>query len=404
MKILQINAVEKTGSTGRACQELCDYAEKHGHECVTVYSVGSVSSSEKGFRIGNAVDAKIHAFLSRLLGLQGYFSKTSTKKLLRYMKNFSPDIIILGNLHANYIHLPMLLKYLSRNRIATVVVLHDCWFYTGKCCHYTVCGCDKWKNRCGSCPMLKKYNRSWFFDRTAKMQADKQKLFSLIPQLGVIGVSDWITNEAKQSTIFKNSSHFRRIYNWIDIETFQPHETGEIKKQWGLNDKQIILCAAYSWDVSKGLSTVLKIAEKLTDNEKIVLVGNISSSVSLGDNIIHVPATDSAQELAKLYSMADVFLQPSLEESFGKVSAEALACGTPVVCFNSTANPELINQNCGEIADGFSAESMLTSIRLVLKNGKSYYTDACRTFAVKSFEKESNIKEYFSFFDELLTH
>ena len=318
------------------------------------------------------------------------------------MDGYAPDVVVLNNLHGNYINLPMLLKYLAKHDIATVAVLHDCWFYTGKCCHYTAQGCYKWQESCGGCPSLKKYNKSWFFDRTKVMLRDKKELFGNIPRLAVVGVSDWITNEAKKAPVFKNAKVFERIYNWVDTDKFVPKETTDLRTKMGLTDKKVILCVASGWSKEKGLDTVLEIAQRLDEGERILLVGNISADVSLSEKIIHVPATNSVDELVSYYSMADVFVQPSLEETFGKVSAEALSCGTPVVCFDSTANPELVGEGCGAVVKVGNVENMLGEIRGILKNGKDDYQTACRRFAKKSFKKESNLDQYMTLFEKLL--
>ena len=180
MKVLQINAVNKIASTGRTALEMNEFLNFLGHDCVTAYSQGISLNAPKEYKIGNSLYVKIHGLFSRISGKQGYFSFFATKKLLKFMNNYNPDVVVLRNLHGNFINLPMLLKYLAKEDIATVAVLHDCWFYTGKCCHYTAKGCYKWKEFCGNCPQLKKYNKSWFFDRTKNMLADKRRMFNKI--------------------------------------------------------------------------------------------------------------------------------------------------------------------------------------------------------------------------------
>ena len=401
MKVLQINAVNKISSTGRTASELSEYLWNNGHECINAYSKGVSVDKTREFVIGNNVDTKLHGLFSRVFGLQGYFSKTATKKLLRFMDNYNPDVIILRNLHGNYINLPLLLKYLAKNDIATVAVLHDCWFFTGKCCHYTVDGCYKWQEKCGSCPSLKKYNKSWFFDRTAKMLSDKKKLFGAIPRLAVVGVSDWLINEAKKAPVFENAKVFKRIYNWIDTETFSPQNSESLRQRLGLIDKKVILAVAGGWSKEKGIDTLLDISKQLTDDEKLVIVGNISN-IELNDNIIHLPATTSVDELAEIYSLADVFVQPSLEETFGKVTAEALATGTPAVCFNSTANPELIGEGCGSVVETGDINAFIRKVQEIAQNSKQEHIAVCRAFAVNNFDKDTNFKEYLNLFEEII--
>jgi len=400
MKVLQINAVNSIASTGRNASELSEYLIKNGHGCVVAYSKGPSVNPEYEYKIGGNFDTKLHGLLSRITGRQGYFSKNATNKLCRFMNEYSPDVVVLNNLHGNFVNLPMLLKYLATNDIATVAVLHDCWFYTGKCCHYTDEGCYKWKELCGNCPQLKKYNKSWFFDRTKGMHKDKIKLFNSIPRLAVIGVSDWILNEAKKSPVFKNVKIFKRIYNWIDTDALHPKNVEDIRTKLGLENKKVILSVANIWSKEKGLDTVIELASQLKADEQYILVGNVGD-VKLPQNIIHIPATNSVEELARYYSLADVFVQPSLEETFGKVSAEALACGTPVVCFNSTANPELVEDGCGYIMDNGDMDNMISKIRLVFGKGKEYYSNNCRNFATQNFEKITSLKEYSNLFENM---
>lgn len=400
MKILQINAVNAIASTGRNAKELGDFLLSQGHDSVIAYSKGPSLDKNREFIIGNNIDAKLHGLLSRISGMQGYFSRGATKKLLSFMDEYSPDVVALNNLHGNYINLPLLLGYLAKKDIATVAVLHDCWFYTGKCCHYTAKGCYKWKDSCGACPQLKKYNKSWLFDRTEKMLADKKKLFGAIPRLAVVGVSDWITEEARKAPVFSNAKIFKRIYNWIDTETFAPRNTDALREKLGLDGKNVILAVASGWNKEKGIDTLLEIADKLTEDEKLLLVGNIGS-IELKENIIHIPATNSVSELAEYYSLADVFVQPSLEETFGKVTAEALSSGTPAVCFNSTANPELVGDNCGSVVEVGQIDRLYKEIEEILSKDKSIYSKACREFAEHNFNMEKNLSEYAKLFEEL---
>lgn len=405
MKILQINAVNSVASTGQIVKDLNDVLLNKGFESVVAYSKGFSYNLQNEFKMGSVFDTKVHAFLSRLTGKQGYFSKRPTKKLLSFMDNYKPDIVVLHNLHANFINLPLVLKYLAKKDIATVAVIHDCWLYTGKCCHYTVENCYNWKNVCQNCPSLKKHNTSWFFDRTRKLQKDKIELFGSIPRLAVVGVSDWITNEVAQSPVFKNAKVFRRIYNWVDTNTFteQPsYDSDDIKEKLGLKGKKVLLSVAYGWSKDKGINTILEMSEKLNNDEIILLVGDITSDIALNDNIVHIPTTNSAEELAQYYSLADVFIQPSLEETFGKVTAEALSCGTPVVCFNSTTTPELVGDDCGIVLDEFNVDSMLMAAREILATGKDKYYKGCSNKAVSLFSKEKNINEYFELFKYLI--
>lgn len=400
MKVLQINAVYKKSSTGRNVQEMHEYLiDNDISSCVAAPDLFGLEKN--AYKIGNKIDIKVHGLLSRLFGLQGYFSYNSTKRLLKYIGAITPDVIQLHNLHGNYINLKMLLKYIARKNIATVVTLHDCWFYTGRCCHYIEDNCYKWKKQCNHCPALKKYNKSWFFDRSKKMQNDKLNLFSKINRLGVVGVSDWVTEEAKQSAILKKASLFERIYNWIDFDVFKPVNT-DLRKKLDLENKFIILSVAALWSGSKGISDIIEISEKLDDDCRIVLVGKTAEDFQCPDNVIAVGTTDSVEELVEYYSMADCCISCSLQETFGKTIAEALACGTPAVVYNSTALPELVGEGCGYVIKPADIDEMASKINLIKEQGKSQFSSSCIEYAEKNFNMVDNIESYISFYKGLL--
>lgn len=403
MKILQINAVYRNLSTGSNVYEMNTDFRKKGHQCVAAFSVGQIIAPEEEYRIGTLAGQKLHALLSRVTGLQGYFSRHSTKALLRYMDRFQPDMVVLNNLHANYINLPLLLSYLAQKDIPTVAVLHDCWFYTGKCCYYTAIGCEKWKNQCKNCPVWRNYNKSWFLDWSTKMFEDRKRLFGAIPRLGVVAVSDWLLGQAEQSPVFQNAKEIIRIHNWIDTQVFAPADTEALRRKLQLTGKKVMLAVAAGWEKRKGLDTVFWIANQLHEDERLILVGKLEKKLQLPENVIYIPRTASREELIQYYSLADVFLQPSLEETFGKVTAEALSCGTPVVCYDSTANPELVGENCGTVVPVGDRKAMLRAARQIISDGKVSFSGACRDFAVQRFDTQKIFKEYLALFERMQT-
>ncbi|MBQ9968541.1 MAG: glycosyltransferase [Oscillospiraceae bacterium] len=393
MKILQINAVGQTASTGRTCRELAEYINTRTEDrCYTAFSVGTVN--EYCYRIGGRTDTKLHGFWSRLTGKQAHFSHLQTAKLLAYIRKLRPDVVHLRNLHSNYIHFPMLMRFLAQQDIPTVVTLHDCWMFTGKCCHYTMDGCYRWQTGCGNCPRLKKDNKSWFIDATAQLWREKKRLFEAIPRLVVTGVSQWTVDEARKSFL-TCARDIVRIYNWIDLEVFSPKEiTEEARARYVRPGKKMVLGVASGWSEAKGFGGFLELAKRLGEDYQICLVGSIAKETELPENVRHIQRTDSPAELAELYSMADVFVTMSPEETFGKVSAEALACGTPVVCYDSTANKELVGEGCGNVHQLGDLDGVEASVRAICASGKASYLKTCRAFAEANFRKEDRIGDH----------
>ena len=366
-------------------------------------AVSRAYGCEGVYTIGNERSVKIHGLLSRISGKQGYFSKGNTHKLIKHIQNIKPDIVHLHNLHANYINLPMILEYLAENDIPTVISLYDCWFFTGKCMHYTTAGCYKWQTECKNCPQKHEGNDSWFFDKTNKVFKDKVRLFNNIPRLAIIGISEWITDECRKSAIAKNAKIIQREYLWIDMEKFKARDAKPLREKLKLDNKFVILGVAEQWGNAKGLNRFLELAEKLSDDKIIVLVGNPDPDTALPANVICVGRTDSQEELSEYYSMADVFMTFSYQETFGKVSAEALSCGTPVICYNSTANPELVGDNCGVVVEIDDKDGMLKAVNTVQSKGKDAYSESCVEFARNNFKREKVTKEIKEVYDKLLS-
>lgn len=397
MKIVQINAVYHFSSTGRTTEDMHLYLKSKGVESY-VFCININQPKNGIYSVGNRLDHKVHAFLSRLIGLRAYFSNCATIKLIRRLKIIQPDIVVLRNLHNNFISLPMILSYLAKNNIKTVWVLHDCWAYTGGCTHYSVRQCFLWQTQCQDCPW-KGGDSSWFFDWSKKVFNDRKKCFGAIKDLTIVGVSDWVTNEARMSFLKNNARSILRIYNWINLDVFYPRETEELKRQHGLLDSDfIILGVAQKWSENKGLSLFLEMA-KAFPQTKVIMVGTLNAT--LPGNVIHVNAIDNTSTMAQYYSLADVFVNFSKQETFGKVAAEALACGTPVIANNNTAQPEVVG-DCGYVISNNSKEECFASIRIIMEQGKNAYSKKCIERSKALFAKDERLNDYMSLFNQIL--
>lgn len=403
MKVIQINAVFGFSSTGRTTREMHESFLNQGIDSY-VACPGLSALKERGIKIGSLFDHKIHALLSRVLGRQAYYSTLPTLRLINKLKVINPEVVILRNLHSNYINFPLLAKYLSKNNVITIVVLHDCWFFTGHCSYYTDVNCDKWQRECGPCPSIRKWNNSLFFDNSRSIFRDKKRLFDAIPRLAIVGVSGWVTNEARKAPVFANAKQFLPVYNWIDLKTFYPQNRVELKvKNSFSKDSFIVLGVSSAWTKAKGLGLFQRLAELLPDTMSIVLVGNISPNDATCEKIKYIPATDSVEQLAELYSMADVFVNPSAYETFGKTTAEALSCGTPVVAYNGTATTELVGKDgqCGYLVDGLNPKDYAEKIEEIYKMGADAFSSNCRSRAEENFDMQTNIKRYVQLMDQM---
>ena len=402
MRVVQINAVYGAGSTGSTAIELAEGLRARGHFAYAFYASGTASYPNSA-RIGNVLDHKAHALLSRLTGLQGYFSHLATRRMLKQLEALKPDVVHLRNLHANYINLGMLLRWLAKNDIAVALTLHDCWWMTGKCIHYTPARCEKWKTRCGPCPLIRldTENPTWFFDRTRKCFSDKKQWFDAIPRLEVACVSQWIAGEAKQS-MFRNREPIA-IYNWIDRAVFFPRNADALREQHQWGGSFVVLMVTNQLAERKGYRELLGLAERLPEDCKLVVAGRNDLGLSLPARVTHIPHIADGNALAALYSAADVCVNTTRFEAFGKVTAEALCCGTPVIVYNNTASPELVGPGCGSVVDeAEGVDGVAKAVERVRQNGKAFYSRDCLAFTKDRFSLEQGVEAYIRLYRSLM--
>lgn len=399
MKVLQINATYGFGSTGRNVQEMEQYLKKNDHQSYVAWgSVTTEQDNPNHIRIGNWFEHKMHAVLTRFTGKQGYYSRRATIKLCKKIEEISPDIIHLHNLHSNYICLPVLFDFLVENNYPVVITLHDSWFFTGRCYHYYGRKCGEWEKFCRECPMHKLYE---FTCNESEMLKMKKNYLQRIDKLGVVGVSDWITNEAKKS-ILKDSHVILRIYNWIDGDVFKPVDASSLRKALAIGERKVILGVSQGWSYNKGLEEMIHIAQHLNDEVIVILIGDIDKRNILPNNVITVGFVAEAEELARYYSLADVFVNPSKMETFGKVTAESMACGTPAIVYENTGCKELIKENCGMVAQNDNVGDLLKCVNSVLNQGKETFSQHCITYVKENFDMEKQLQKYCEVYEKLI--
>lgn len=399
MKVLQINANYGFGSTGLIVQDIGDILRENGHESYFAYQRTN-QKIKTGYKVGNILDWKIHAVMSRVFGKQGYYSKIATRKLLKYITDLAPDIIHLHNLHSNYINLNILLKYLADKDIPTVITMHDCWYFTGKCFHYADCGCERFQNGCGICKKKKEPPKSWIFDCSAKVWKDRKYFLHLIPRLKVIGCSNWICNEAKKGLL--KDCAISCIYNGVDINVFREKET-DLRAQLKAQDEILVMGMANKWFLPENLSMITKVNS--LEKVKLMIVGcNAEQIKMLSDvdkKIIAVGYVQDREELAEYYNAADVFVNLTHADTLPTVNMESICCGTPVITYNTCGGPELLDENSGIIVEEFNETEVINAILTI----KTKEFKRCSEVGAQKFDKNHCYKKYISMYTQLLeTH
>ena len=365
MKVLFINTVMGRGSTGKIVAQIGDRVEAVGGSYVVAYGRGGKNNDPHALRVGNSLDQYLHAGLSRITDRAGFYSRHATRKLVGFIRQYQPDVIHLHNLHGYYLNLRVLFDYLKNEYHGRVVwTLHDCWAFTGHCVHYTCARCDKWKTGCHHCPEKGSYPASKLLDRSAKNYGGKKELFTGVPNMTIVTVSQWLKAQAEQS--FLGCYPVKCIYNGIDYNRFYPMQS-DVRQKLGLENKKMILSVSDGWNERKGLFRLLELAAVAPEDWQFVVIGLSQKQITtMPKNVTGMERTWNQEELIKLYSAADVFYNPSVEETFGLVTAEALACGTPAVVMDSTACPEPLG-GYGKVLSDHRPEATMDALRQVME-------------------------------------
>lgn len=343
MRVLQINSVFGVGSTGIICRDLSEYLDRCGLASTTLYGrwpeqPGSVHAQF----FGNRLSTYSHVLMTRLFDRHGLNSVGNTKRCIRMIEAFRPDIIHLHNIHGYFLHVGRLFDFLKAYDRPVVWTFHDCWSFTGHCPYFTNSGCEKWRTGCSDCPSLAEYPRSWLIDRSAKNYAEKRQWFTGLKNLTVVTPSDWLAGLVRDS--FLKDYPVRTILNGIQTRTFEPCPNAELRQTLLKGKSHLLLAVAGKWDERKNLTDVIRVAESCRDRASVVVIGEIQpGQPAVPDWMTHMPRTENRRYLAELFSSADLFLNPTLEDNYPTVNLEAVACGLPVLTYRTGGSPEAMH-------------------------------------------------------------
>lgn len=408
-RIVQINPVLRTStSTGRIMQEIGALAQSEGWSNWCAYGKG-----RDGLRpcttpvipVGGKVSTALHGVLTRAFDRHGLGSTLATRQFVKQLREIDPDIIHIHNIHGYFLNYPVFFNYLRESRVKVIWTVHDCWLYTGHCYYYSFIGCNRWQNGCGNCPQRGQFPRSLVIDRSRQNFIDKRKYFTSVPKdrMVIVPVSEWMRGEMSHS--FLKDYPFQVIHNGIDTATFRPYESdAEVREKLSIApDKKIILGLASIWSPEKGLNDFIRMADVVRQDEQIVLVGvDDRTAAKLPESIKHIRRTENIDMLAKLYSAATAFVNPTYQDNYPTVNLEAISCGTPVVTYRTGGSIESITPETGRIIPQGDVEGLLTAVREIASLGKDRFTSKCREYALANFRKEDRYQDYLRLYESLL--
>ena len=396
MKILQIGTIDKSGGAAMISWKIKEVLERLGHK-VSMFVATKCSNDPNVFLIKRTVHRYFCFLFSNDIDL------FRTNWILKTKEFKESDIVHIHNIHGYFFNLKTLEKI--SNLKPTIWTLHDMWAITPHCAHSFD---GELKNGFYQCPKLNMYPRIFWHNEKYLMWR-KRNIYEN-SKIDIVVPSLWLKNKVEKSILKDKTVHL--IYNGIDINIFKKTDKQITKKELNiLKDKKIILFVSDGGKDNqyKGWTYIEKILEKYSNDNSIhfICIGGISNLINEKDsNITYIPKINNTILLAKYYSCADIFLYPSLADSFGLVVAESMSCGTPVLTFETGGIPEIIeHKKNGYVAKYGDLEDLEKGLDYLLNLG-SLETDIMSKDSIEkiknNFTKEMMVNNYISLYNSLL--
>lgn len=379
-------------STGKICEDIAAVAASRGWDCHIAYGRNSRPGISKVIRAGSVFNTIEHYFESKVFDREGLASRRFTLGLIKEIRSICPDIIHLHNIHDHYLNYEILFNYLAESNIPVVWTQHDCWSFTGGCMYFDMLGCCGWENtECSKCP-----DRRSLFVASASNYHKKQASFMRIPKLVMVPVSDWLHGLLDRS--MHKGRHIITLHNGVDLQRFHPYKEDTENSE---RTRFLVLGVAAKWDARKGLEDFIKLRSLLSDDYEFTLVGLSKAQIKrLPNGIRGITRTHCVDEMARLYSSADVFVNPTYSDNFPSVNLEALACGTPVVTYDTGGSPEAVDNATGAVIPCGDIEALAASI--IKMRSEPSKAQACRSRAEEYFDKDKCFAAYLDIYNSLL--
>lgn len=412
MKILMVNASDINGGAARAAyrlhRALLDQnidsqmlvQEKNSSDHTVICSAGKMGRAMEKMKIRLRLDQ---------LPLKFYKNRTKTSfspawlpwsNIVNKINEINPHIVHLHLINSGMIRIEDLMKI----KIPIVWSLHDNWAFTGGC--HVKWECERYKDECGLCPRLDSHREN---DLSRIIWRRKNKVYPKIDKLTLIGLSKWINECSKESSLLKNKKHIN-LPNPIDTSIYKPFKKEYARELLNLpKNKKLLLFGAMSSSsaVNKGFSLLKESLDKLEyKNLELVIFGSNKPKEpqNLEFKTHYMGHLNDDVSLVVLYNAVDVMVVPSLQENLSNVIMESLACATPVVGFDAGGNCDMIeHRKNGYLAKPFDIEDLVNGIEWILNNES--YDNLCREARKKVLEKfDSTIvaKKYIDVYKEIL--
>lgn len=400
--LVQINTVVNYSSTGRIAEGIGQAALASGWRSVIAFGRHSRPSSSEKIDLGDSLGTAAHVLLTRFADRHGLHSRRATIRLVRKLARISPDVVQLHNLHGYYLDYRLLFDYLAATRCPVVWTLHDCWPFTGHCCYFDEAECTRWMTGCGRCPLTHTYPASIFADRSSRNWSEKRVVFTSLKNMHIVVPSNWLGRKVAASFL----GHYQRdmIAYGVNLDDFKPLVNERVPSRVSEIHRHVVLAVASDWGPRKGLDQVVALRKVLPrESFEITVVGvTRKQAESLPEGISPIQRTENIEQLAMAYSQSSVFFNPSLADNFPVTNLEALACGTPVVTYDTGGSPEAIDASTGAVVGRGDVAAAASEIRRITALDRDAMRMRCRDRAVALFSLRTQYARYQSLYQSLL--
>lgn len=406
MRTLVINTIcRRGGAAGIALTLHRELNRLDGWESLFAYGRGPKTQDPKTVRFALQPEIYLHIALTRLTGLQGYGTWLSTRRLIRLIREWKPDVIHFHNIHGYYLGLSIA-KAVDKLGIPVVWTLHDAWPLTGRCAHFLEC--ERWKTGCGRCPYPREYPKA-YFDSSAWMWPRKRKLLGEVWKPVIVTPSQWLADLVAEAC--SGRCHVKVIPNGIDTRIFRPLNREQARAELGLPvGRKIILFAAAK--LSQRLKGIFYFFEAMkyvqANNLMVITVGRKVDAERWLPSEIEVRQLGyvrGAEAMAKVYNAADLYCITSLADTFPTTVLESMACGTPVVGFAVGGIPEQVAEGCGRLVTLGDARALGKAIADLLNDDAKLKQTRrlCRERAEKEYNLQLFIKRHLVLYREVFS-
>lgn len=384
------------GSTGNITFDILNFLEEKGYKTYfACHELTKKRDNEFQISIGR-LNYLFNKILCRFNASDGFHSKLSTRRLIKFLIKKKPNLLLLGNLHGSYLNLPILFKYIRDNNIKCVYTLHDCWSFTGKCAYFNDCDCYKWQTGCYKCPNLLSHPRGYIFDSTRLIYKKKKTLFDGMEKyITLVCPSKWLLNFIDMSYLKKFD--VKLINNGINLNS----STEQVDYDNLFETNKInVLSVGMPLEERKGLSFINKLADELDSNKFNFITVGVPSNLKTSKNIKRVGHIDGKYKMNFFYKNADWFLNPSVADNFPTTNLESLMNGTPIISFLKTGAAEVVNNQVGLLVK-YKDYAELKKIVSELTKKTDKISSACINES-KKYTTSSMCKKYYELIEEII--